>query len=129
MTYSNKCFICKEEFDWMAPRFNSPNPECPKCGGVTERQITAPAIVWSKPLGSYADPKSEGFHKQQKAGGHWAMEKHPETGAVSKTFLATPQDQASYCKRNGLIDPKNLPTNLSISKDGRSYEKTNVSEI
>jgi putative FmdB family regulatory protein len=129
MTYINRCPTCGVDFEWLAPRFTTPDPDCRKCGGPTERQVTAPAIVWTKPMGAYADPNSENYYQQQKAGGHWAMETDKATGAVSKVFIDSPQKQSDYCRRNGLIDPKNLPNNISVAKDGKSFEKNNVSEI
>lgn len=96
---------------------------------MTQRLVSAPAVVWAKPMAAYGDPKREHFAQDSKTGGHIALEKHPETGVVSKTLIDTPQRQTEYCRRNGLIDPKNLPGNLSINADGRSYATVNKCEI
>ncbi len=105
------------------------DPDCPECGGSTERGYFPVAAIWTKGIAAYGDPKSEGFYKQQKAGWHWTLEADKETGKVSKVFIETPKQQADYCKRNGLLNPKDLPNNLTVAKDGKSYEAANISEI
>ena len=127
--YRSSCFVCETTFEWDSPRMTTEDPPCPTCAGATERNYFPVAAIWTKGIAAYGDPKSEGFHKQQKTGGHMAMETDPRTGNVIKTFISNPQEQASYCKRNGLVDPKNLPSNLSIAADGKSYETANRSEI
>ncbi len=133
MTYTSRCPACRLSFDWRAARFTSPDPACPQCAGVTARQISAPAIIWSKPLNAYADPGKETFKKDQKNGGHWTFEKQSdralEAGKPLPVLIETPQQQAAYCRREGLVNPRDLPPNLSVSKDGTSYETANLSEV
>jgi hypothetical protein len=104
------------------------DPACPTCSGPTERNYYAVAAIWTKGIASYGDQKSENFHKQQRDGGHWTMETD-ETGKVSKTFISTQQQNRDYCRRNGLINPNDIPSNISIAKDGKSFEKNNISEV
>jgi hypothetical protein len=106
----------------------SADPACPTCAGPTERAYYAVAAIWTKGIAEYGDKRSEGYYQQQKAGGHWTMETD-ETGKVSKTFISTQQQNRDYCRRNGLINPNDIPSNLSIAKDGKSYETVNRSEI
>ncbi len=80
-------------------------------------------------MAAYGSKGSEGYHKQQRDGGHWTMETDKESGKVSKTFISTPAEQAQYCKRNGLVNPKEIPGNLAINADGRSYQTVNKCEI
>lgn len=105
------------------------DPPCPVCSGPTERNYFPVAAIWTKGIAAYGNPKSENFHQQQRDGGHIAMETDKESGKLRQVFIDTPQAQSDYCKRNGLIDPKNLPSNLSVAKDGKSYETVNRSEI
>lgn len=105
------------------------DPACPTCAGPTERNYFPVAAIWTKGIAAYGDPKSENFHKQQKAGGHMAMETDKDTGAVRKVFIETPQQNREFCRRNGLVNPNDLPSNLSIAADGKSYETVNRSEI
>lgn len=107
----------------------SADPACPTCTGPTQRAYFPVAAIWTNGIAAYGDRKSEGFHRQQRDGGHIALETDKDTGAVRKCFIDTPQAQSEYCKRNGLVDPKNIPSNLSIAKDGKSYETVNRSEI
>ena len=130
MTYASKCKDpeCNYQWEWNSSRMTDANPECIYCGGPSERLYFPIAAVWTKNIAAYGDPRSEGFHKQNRDGGHWTLETD-DKGKVSKTFIATPQDQANYCKRNHLVNPKDLPSNLSVAKDGKSYETVNRSEI
>ena len=133
MTYENRCTFCHLKFDWLAARFESPNPPCPDCGASTERLISAPAVIWSKPLVAYQDVKGETTKKDMANGGHFVFERDSdeakEKGHPVRRFISTPQDQAEYCRREGLMNPKDLPSNLSIAKDGMNYETVNRSEV
>ena len=128
-TYQSHCAPCEFSFEWQSPRMTLADPVCPKCQGPTQRGYYPIKSIWTKPLAAYGDPKSENFYQQQKAGGHWTLETDKETGKVSKTFIDTPQKQTDYCRRNNLQDPKDLPSNLSIAADGKSFEKANISEL
>ena len=128
LTYENACHDCRVIVELVAQKEDSPLPTCPDCGKPMERMVSAPAVIWTKPMAAYGSKSSEGYHQQQQAGGHWAFEKTPE-GKATKTFIDTPQAQSEYCKRNGLIDPKNVPGNLSVNADGRSYNTVNKCEI
>lgn len=109
------------------------DPPCPTCAGPTSRNYFPVAAIWTKALASYGDKSKETYHKDARAGGHWSLESKSdravEAGKPIKVFLETPQQQAEYCKREGLVNPKELPNNLTIAKDGKSYEKNNISEI
>ncbi len=114
--------------DLVAQKEDSPLPACPQCGRAMQRMVSAPAVIWSKPMSAYGDRSKEGFAKQDKSGGHWAMEKRDD-GSVGRCFIDSEQKNREYCKRNHLIRPSDLPSNLSVAKDGRSYETANKCEI
>ncbi len=126
--YRSSCFVCETTFEWDSPRMTTEDPACPTCAGATKRNYFPVAAIWTKGIAEYGDRRSENFYQQQKAGGHWTMETD-ETGKVSKTFISTPKEQADYCRRNGLVDPKNIPSNLKVAANGTSYETVNRSEI
>lgn len=105
------------------------DPPCISCAGPTERSYFPIAAIWTKAMGDYADPKSENYYQQKQAGGHTALEVHPDTGEVSKVWIDSPQKNSDYCRRNGLIDPKNIASNLQVAANGTSYETVNKSEI
>lgn len=133
LTYEQYCHPCRIKFDFLAPRFTTPDPECPRCGGPTERQISAPAIVFAKPLSAYGDPSKETFAKDQKAGGHWVFERDSdraqEAGKPIPRFIETRQQQADYCKSEGLVNPSDLPSSLNVTADGMGYQTANLSEV
>lgn len=128
MTFENACRDCGVVIELVAQKIDSPLPACPQCSAVMERLVSAPAVVWTKPMAAYGSKNLEGFRSQEKAGGHWAMEKS-EDGKVSRTFIGSPQAQTDFCRRNKLVDPKNIPSNLAVNADGRSYQTVNKSEI
>lgn len=128
MTFDNACRECGATLELVAQKLDSPLPACPQCSAVMERLVSAPAVVWTKPMCDYGDRSKEGYKKQQQAGGHFAMEKD-EKGNVSRVLIDSHKAQADYCKRNSLINPNSMPGNLQVSKDGRSYETTNKCEV
>ena len=127
--YRSSCFVCENTFEWESPRMTTEDPACPTCAGPTQRAYFPVAAIWTKGIAEYGDKRSENFHKQQRDGGHVSLETDKDSGAVRKVFIDTPQAQREYCKRNNLLNPKDLPSNLSIAKDGKSYETVNRSEI
>lgn len=128
MTFDNACRECGATLELVAQKLDSPLPACPQCSAVMERLVSAPAVVWTKPMAAYGSRNLEGFRSQEKAGGHWAMEKRDD-GTVSRCLIDSPQAQTEYCRRNKLVDPKNIPGNLAVNADGRSYQTVNKSEI
>lgn len=119
-------------FEWLARRYDDLDPEC-QCGAPSHRLPSRPNVIWSKSLNSYADPTRETYAKDQKAGGHWVMERKSqqalETGKPTSVFIDSVQKQNEYCRREGLVRPSDLPPNLSIAADGASWETTNKSEV
>lgn len=114
-------------------RYEDPNPPCEVCGGPRERLISAPAVVWSKPISSYGDSSKENYRRDNANGGHWVMESRSdealEKGGPIRRFIGSVQDQRNYCKREKLLMPSDVPNNMSISSDGRAWESHNRSEV
>lgn len=133
MTYENACHACRRVFEWRAARYESPDPACSVCGGVTERLVSAPAVVWSKGLSDYGNKSKETYGKDQRNGGHWVFETKSdesiEKGKPIPRFLQTVSDQRDYCRRQGLMMPSDIPNNLTVDSSGRKYETANRSEI
>lgn len=131
--YRSNCFKCDTSFDWQSPRMTSEDPLCPECGGATERGYFPTAAIWTKGISDYGSKNLETYQKDQKAGGHWTYERNSdaakEAGRPLPVFIQTVADQKSYCRREGLIPPTELPNNLSVASDGKSYETANISEI
>lgn len=133
MTYEVGCYKCRTVSEFRAPRFETPNPPCRLCGGPTDRLISAPAVVFSKRLVDYGDPSKETWAKDQRAGGHWVYERDSdrakEEGKPVPRFIETAQDQRTYCKAEGLVNPSDLPSNLNVTADGCGYQTANISEV
>lgn len=131
--YSQSCNFCKNRFEFYSALMTSDDPACPKCGGETGRIFHAPGVIWSKPLVAYGDATKENYSRDNTNGGFWVNERDSdrarEAGHPVSTFISTPQEQAAYCKREGLMNPRDLPSNLSVTKDGAGWETANRSEI
>jgi hypothetical protein len=53
-----------------------------------------------------------------------------EKGVPIRRRIETPAQQAEYCRREGLVNPRDLPsTGMNIAADGMSYETANISEV
>jgi hypothetical protein len=78
-------------------RFNSPF-----CGAITAR---------------YLERNLEGGNAQD--GGHWAWKKKTISGKPEPVYIETFQEQASYCREEGLANPTDTGPAM-ISPDGKS---------
>lgn len=133
MTYKSNCFVCETTFEWQSSKMTTEDPPCPECGGPTDRGYFPVAAVWSKPLVAYQDSKKEFYGRDQALGGHVVFEKNSDQakseGRIIKRVIRTPQDQSDYVRREGLVHPKDLPSNLTVDKSGTGYETANRSEV
>lgn len=92
-------------------RHDSPNPPCDRCGGETNRLpasrfgITFTGEITKK----YLDSSKEGYD-QASSGAHWVYEKKGPDGeplaVPRRRLISTFQEQADYCKQEGLHNPK-----------------------
>ncbi len=132
-TYASYCRACEREFEWTSARMTTFDPACVECGGPTERGYFPIAAIWTRGISDYGDKRGETYRKDIQAGGHWTFEKNSDAaqsaGRPLPVLIRTQQDQNDYCRREKLINPKDLPSNLSVAADGASYEKANLSEI
>jgi len=131
--YHSRCTACGNEFEWSKPRMTVFDFACPSCRGRTERLYFPLAAIWTKPLVAYADKNRETYRKDLRAGGHVIFEKNSDAaqaaGRPLKRVIRTVQDQRDYCKAEGVMMPSDMPSNLSVAADGKSYETNNISEI
>lgn len=117
------CRSCNHRFEAYLSRHESPNPACEQCGGETQRMISRFAAIWTKGLSDYGDKRKETYWADQKAGGHWVARKRSGGGTDEKPireFISTPQEQASYCREEGLFNPSELGP-MEIDKSGQSF--------
>ena len=94
------------------------NP-CSICGGPTVRVMSAFNVVFSGVISArYNDRKLENAHKD----GHTVYERDPITRKVTPLHITTFQQQADYCKRNGLLNPKEIGKNYEVESDGKTIK-------
>lgn len=128
--------VCESghEFEFYSSVMTSEDPQCPTCHCSTQRAYRfAPGVIWSKALVDYNDPSKENAQRDFKNGGFWVNERDSDqakaAGRPIQTFIRTVKDQEDYCKREGLINPRDIPGNLSVTKDGAGWETANKAEI
>lgn len=69
----------------------------------------------------YKDPKSEGYRE----GGHWAVDKSGVDGNPRHVYIETFQQQKEFCKRNGLVNPKDIGP-MDAASDGKKSSSTGL---
>lgn len=103
----------REWLDKAEPRVKP----CPTCGSALFRLVSRFGIVWTGHLTTkYNDKRSEDYHQE----GHWAYRvRSSQSGEPEPVWIDSFQKQKEFCKEEGLVNPKDLPTNADISADGR----------
>ena len=103
---------------------DSENPECELCHHPMIRLPSRVNIVFTGQFSArYNDKKRENAHAE----GHWAMRVKSTTRPDKKpepVWIDNFQTQKEFCKAEGLVNPKDLPASVRISKDGRSFESS-----
>ena len=96
----------REYFSW---RYREDDPPCQECGGATERVVSRAMPVF---LGEIAGKYLRNPHTEEaRMGGHWAWRRRSSrTGKPEKVWISTWQEQARFCKEEGLYNPRDLPT-------------------
>lgn len=125
MTYEFRCGKCGAEQERYIPLFSSPNPPCEDqdCDGETVKLVSGFAIIFTGPLTTkYNDQRLEGAHRE----GHWATALRTVDGKPKPEFIETFQQQKEFCRREGLVNPRDLPTNAEATSDkklsGRGFK-------
>ena len=100
------------------PREDYP-PICTGCYQQMERIASSFGVIWTGGLeAKYNDRSIEGGYKD---GAHWAVRKRGLDGqplkAPEPTYIDSWQKQAEYCKAEGLVNPKDLPSKADHSGD------------
>ena len=90
---------------------------CPSCSAALKRTPSRFGIVWTGELTTkYNDKGSENYHQE----GHWAYKVRSSTsGEPEPVWIDTFQKQKEFCKQEGLVNPKDLPTHADVSADGK----------
>ena len=101
--------------------WDDPNIPCPKCGRLMLRLVSRFSPVWCRDLSSYND-KSKDYASVD---GHWGFNRDG-----SREYITSRSQQKKFVKRNGFVDPTDVPVNTKLSSDGRSLVNTgNLGEI
>jgi hypothetical protein len=73
--------------------------------------------VWTGEITTkYNDKNADGYHQE----GHWAYRvRSSMSGEPEPVWIDTFQKQKEFCKQEGLVNPKDLPTHADVSDDGK----------
>lgn len=116
MTYEYGCLKCGATQERYVPRFTTPNPPCedPACGGETAKLVSGFAIIFTGPLtAKYNDRTLEGAHQE----GHWATALRTPDGKPKAVWIDSFQAQREFCRAEGLVNPKDLPSHAEATSD------------
>ena len=93
------------------------DPPCSICGAPRRRIPAQFRVIWTGPITTrYNDKRAEGADQE----GHWAWRVRSAKGkAPEPVRIETFDDQRRFCKEEGLVNPKDIPTNAQISSDGK----------
>lgn len=110
-----ECMQVTEEF--RHPRqVEDPPPDCKICEEPTVRLISSFAMPFCGNITArYNDKDKEGAHQE----GHWAYALRTPDGKPKPVFLDTFQAQAEFCKQEGLVNPRELPSHAEAVSDRR----------
>ena len=119
-------FICQNRecqnhglrFDSLLKSWDAPDPNCPSCGQVMERQFPAPKCVFTRPYHWY-DVNTEQRHQNYNNEGVKVVRRNTEDGEPRVEYLTTYQQVKEYCKAEGLAMPGEVNPNIEVGKDGR----------
>jgi putative FmdB family regulatory protein len=113
--YEYLCKSCGTVEEQYAKMGATP-PDCPVCLGPREQLFSRFAAPFSGSFHKYADPRRENAHME----GWWAYRKVSSiSGQPEPVWLDTPQAVREFNKAEGLADPTEVPTNSTVSADGR----------
>lgn len=111
--YEYRCVTpgCPEEGkvkERFSPRYEDADPPCAVCGSRTERLISLAHPVFTGTIsGKYLRRHD---NEEAQMGGHWAWRRRSSrTGKPEKVWIETWQQQAKFCKEEGLYNPRELP--------------------
>ena len=103
------------------PHFDSKLLPCDSCGGATVKLMSDFKVVFTGRITSrYNDQGIEGAERE----GHWAWGNDPVTKKPIPKFIETWDDQRSFVKEYGLVNPKEMPRNFTVDETGKIPQNT-----
>jgi len=108
---------CGWEGEHYLRHYDDPNPPCERCGGALRRLMSRFGVVFTGALTTkYMDKNRENAHME----GFWAYRKKSSvSGQPEAEWIDTWDKLKSFNKAEGLAMPGEVPTNSTISADGR----------
>ena len=114
--YEFRCRDCAWESEEYLPKWDSPNPMCPDCGGRQERLVSRFGTVFMGSMHKYLDKTREGGDRD----GVWMYRKRTSlSGQPEPVYLKSMAELREFSKAEGLAAPGEVPTNATISADGK----------
>ena len=111
------CPLCSATEDCYLPRWDAADPPCPRCLGPRRRLMSCFASPFSGSIHKYVDLNREGSHMD----GWWAYRKRSSiSGQPEPVYLDSMQAVKEFNRAEGLTAPGEVPTNSTISADGKS---------
>jgi predicted nucleic acid-binding Zn ribbon protein len=112
-----ECRTCDAiEEDVLVRRGDDEPPPCPSCGGQRKALVSRFGTVFMGSLRKYTDLKREGASEE----GFWAYRrKSSVSGQPEPVYLTSVQEVRDFNKSEGLAPPGDIPTNSTISADGK----------
>lgn len=119
--YDLKCRSCGSKQERYLSQSWHQDPECEVCGGATDRLMSRFAVCFTGVMSAskYKDRSLEGGHSD----GQWVTSLRTPDGKPKQEFLHTFQDQKEWCRREGVVNPKDLPSNAEAVSDRKLSEK------
>ena len=118
------CPSCKSVEELFFHRSPDEDPPCPVCLGPRTRLASRFAVVFTGPLTArYNDPKKENAHME----GFWDYRvRSSVSGVPEPVFISDWAELRAFRKAEQLSMPGDVPTNATMSADGRTISSTGM---
>jgi hypothetical protein len=126
-------FICQNEscevhgvrFESLLKNWQSPDPECPKCGRSMERQPAAPKCVFVRPYHWY-DNRGAALENYDPNGVKVVRRKTVD-GKPQVDYLTTYKQMKEFCKSEGYAVPGEVSSSAEVDASGKTLSTRGVS--
>ena len=111
-----RCGPCGVTEDVYLPKWDRPNPPCERCAGPRERLVSRFGFPFSGSIHKYMDPTREGSSQD----GCWMYKKVSSlSGQPEPVWIGSMAELKAFNKAEGLAAPGEVPTNATVSADGK----------
>lgn len=107
---NEQCAKYEEPFEWMGLHCDC-DPFCKVCGYITTRMVSRFAVTFTGVMSAskYNVDTPGGNPAERHMDGHWVTRKRSsKTGKPEREFITTFEQQAKYCKEEGLVNPRDV---------------------